>query len=260
MWITPSTQPWLGRHVPGVGAGPSVVVDEPVVVPVVEVVELVVWPLTTSLLHAERRREIVEARIGAMAWTRIVRWSHRSRRRARAAALARVVPGAIPSRRMRRSALLTLALALSIPAVAAVAGCATYTQDLERAQRHYDANEFEKSLALCRALEDDTDSFSAADNAKYAYLRGMTDYRLASVAAQGTNVADPRRAFRDNARHWLAVAQAIDKKTPGGMTPEQKQRLGEALEDLNRDVFGGAGEAAPASSAAERSGQTVIFE
>jgi hypothetical protein len=150
---------------------------------------------------------------------------------------------------MRRSTFPGLVLAASLAASSALAGCATYTQDLERAQRHYDANEFEKSLALCRALEDDIDSFSAADNAKYAYLRGMTDYRLASVTAQGTNVADPRRSFRDNARHWLGVSQAIDKKTPGGLTAEQKQRLGEALDDLNKDVFGGA-DASPAAAPA----------
>jgi hypothetical protein len=146
---------------------------------------------------------------------------------------------------MRCSAFFALAAALSV-SIAAVggAGCATYTQDLERAQRHYDDNQFEKALALCRVLEEDIDSLSPAETAKYAYLRGMTDYRLASVAQQGTNVADPRRAFRDNARHWLAIASAIDTKTPGGISIEQKQRLKDALDDLNKDVFGGGDSAA----------------
>lgn len=134
---------------------------------------------------------------------------------------------------------LAAALSLSVGAFGGV-GCATYTQDLERAQRHYDDNQFEKALALCRVLEDDLDSLSAADKAKFAYLRGMTDYRLAGVSQAGTNVADPRKAFRDNARHWLAIASAIDQKTPGGITAEQKPRLTEALDDLNKDVFGGA--------------------
>ncbi len=170
------------------------------------------------------------------------------------ATLARANLGAIPCERMRRSVFFALVAAASISVSVTAPGCATYTQDLERAQRHYDSNQFEKALALCRVLEDDLDSLSAADNAKYAYLRGMTDYRLASVAQQGTNVADPRRAFRDNSRHWLALASAIDQKTPGGISPEQKQRLTEALDDLNKDVYGGAGDPGPAASAAASAG------
>jgi hypothetical protein len=118
--------------------------------------------------------------------------------------------------------------------------CATYTQDLDRARRHYEANRYEQALALFRVLEHDTDSYSPAEQAQYAYLRGMTDYRLAGLSPQGTGVTDPRKAFRDNARHWLGVAAAIEKATPGGLTADEKQRLNETLTDLNRDVFGGA--------------------
>src|SRR5262245_2501210 len=143
---------------------------------------------------------------------------------------------------MRR--LLTIVPFAGLCAVLAVGqlagGCATYQQDLERAERHYDENQFEKALALFRVLEPDIDSFEPPEQAKYAYYRGMTDYRLSSMAAQGTNVADPRRGYRDNSRHWLAVAIAIDKKVPGGLTDEQKQRANEALNDLNRDYYGGA--------------------
>src|SRR5262245_54466219 len=121
-----------------------------------------------------------------------------------------------------------------------VVGCMTYKQDLERAQNHYNRNQYEDALALFRVLEPDIDSFSAAEQAQYAYLRGMTDYRLSSNAPAGTGVADPRKGYRDSARHWLAVAAAIEKKSPGGITPEEKQRLGDALTDLNRDVYGGA--------------------
>lgn len=122
-----------------------------------------------------------------------------------------------------------------------IAACATYQQDLDRAHRHYDANKYEAALALFRVLEHDMDSFSDAEQAKYAYLRGMTDYRLSSLAPEGSGgVADPRKGYRDNARHWLGVAAAIEKQTPGGLTGEWKGRLAEAMADLNKDVYGGA--------------------
>jgi hypothetical protein len=156
-------------------------------------------------------------------------------------------------RRLVSSVLLLSALALG------AAGCATYAQDLERARRHYETNQYEQALALFRVLEHDMDSYSPAEQAQYAYLRGMTDFRLAGLAPQGTGVADPRKAFRDNARHWLGLAAAIEKETPGGITAEEKQRLTETLNDLNRDVYGGAealpeGGAAPAASAAPPQG------
>ncbi len=77
----------------------------------------------------------------------------------------------------------------------------------------------------------------------------MTDYRLAALANPGTAVADPKGSFRSNARHWLAIARAIEKETPGGITQEEKQRLDEALVDLNKDVYGG-GESAEADAGA----------
>src|SRR5262245_42428036 len=93
-------------------------------------------------------------------------------------------------------------------------GCATYRQDLERAKQHYNENQYEKALALMRVLEHDIDSLSDAEQAQYAYTRGMTDYRLAGLALAAQvpgGVADPRKGFRDNSRHWLGVAAAIEK-------------------------------------------------
>jgi hypothetical protein len=129
---------------------------------------------------------------------------------------------------------------LSVALVASALGCVTYTQDLDRAKAHYEQNQFEAALAVFRVLEVDLDSFDAAQQAKYSYLRGMTDYRLSSLTPAGSNVSDPKRAFRSNARHWLGVASAIEKETPGGLTDDEKNRLNETLADLNRDVFGGA--------------------
>jgi len=136
--------------------------------------------------------------------------------------------------------------------------CATYKQDLDRARKHYEdnqvdqarknyeENQYEKALALLRVLEYDTDSFSPGEQAQYAYLRGMTDYRLSQSPRlsqqpqQGSSVADPRKDYRSNSRHWLGVAAAVEKVTPGGLTPDEKTRMGDALTDLNKDVYGGS--------------------
>ena len=114
-----------------------------------------------------------------------------------------------------------LALALAL----CVGACATSREDLNRGQRLYEENEYEHALAIWRVLESDMDSLSFNDQARYAYLRGMTDYRL---------------GFRADARHWLAVAKAVEQEHPGGLSAQWKQRLEEALADLNRDVYGGA--------------------
>jgi hypothetical protein len=117
-----------------------------------------------------------------------------------------------------RTWLAVSALALS------VVGCSTYREDLNRGQRFYEENEYERSLAIFRVLEPDMDSLDLNDQARYAYLRGMADYRL---------------GFRADARHWLAVAKAVEQEHPGGLGPQWKQRLEEALNELNRDVYGG---------------------
>lgn len=150
---------------------------------------------------------------------------------------------------MRRPALLVSILALSALTAAA---CATYRQDLDRARNHYQLNKYESALALLRVLEDDIDSFSGGEQAQYAYVRGMTDYRLADLSprAEGAGVSDPRKGYRDNARHWLAIAVAIEKDTPGGITGDEKQRMYDALADLNREVYGGA-ESVPGAPAAD---------
>ncbi len=116
-------------------------------------------------------------------------------------------------------ALVACVTALTIPA------CATYLDDLNRAEAHYKANEHERALALFRVLEPDIDSLSRSDQARYAYLRGMNDYRLGA-------------AFRADARHWLAFAKAVEREQPGSLSAEWKPRLEEALRDLNQDVYG----------------------
>src|SRR6187401_2935591 len=98
----------------------------------------------------------------------------------------------------------------SILLCAAIGACATYREDLNRGQRLYEENQYEHALAIWRLLESDTDSLSFNDQARYSYLRGMTDYRL---------------GFRPDARHWLALAKAIEQEHPGGLNPEWQERL-----------------------------------
>ena len=105
-----------------------------------------------------------------------------------------------------------------------IAGCATYREDLNRGQRMYEENQYENALAIWRGLEPDSDSLSVNDQARYAYLRGMTDYRL---------------SFRADSRHWLALAKATEDAHPGGLSGEWKERMEASLSDLNQEVYVG---------------------
>jgi hypothetical protein len=115
-------------------------------------------------------------------------------------------------------------LLLALFAFAALA-CSTYREDLNRGQRLYEENQYDRALAIWRLLENDVDSLDTSDQARYAYLRGMTDYRL---------------GYRPYARHWLGIARSIEKEHPGGLNQEWKDRLTKSLDDLNKDVYGGA--------------------
>lgn len=116
-----------------------------------------------------------------------------------------------------------IVLSLLVVAASGLLGCATYSEDLNRGQRHLKANEYERALATLRLLEHDLDSLSPRDRARYGYLRGIADYRL---------------GFRKDARYWLGFASAINQQTPGGLQAEWEQFMKDALVDLNREVFG----------------------
>lgn len=152
-----------------------------------------------------------------------------------------------PPARSRRSRLpsffagASAVIGLTLASTAAT-GCATYTQDLDRGIKHYDANEHERALAVFRSLENDTDSFAGKELARYYYYRGMTDYRLAT----------PEYEVRPDARYWLGLAHAAEEKTPGSLSEEQKKRLGDAMADLNDDVYGTGNKA---KGAAEPAGE-----
>jgi len=100
------------------------------------------------------------------------------------------------------------------------ASCATYVDTIERGQRYYEDNQYERALALWRDLDRRGAELTPPDRARFAYFRGMTDYRL---------------GYREEARHWLAVARAQQLTARGALEPAWLERLDGALADLDRD-------------------------
>ena len=104
-------------------------------------------------------------------------------------------------------------------------GCATYRDDLDRAMVHYNANEYDHSLALLEVLEPDLDSLSTSQRAQYEYYRGMAHFRLNQ---------------RYDARHWLGRSAAREKANAGSLSAEEKRRLDDTLGKLNQERYGDA--------------------
>jgi hypothetical protein len=128
-------------------------------------------------------------------------------------------------------------LALAVSSSLATARCATYEDELVRGQRAFEQSEDERALAIFRALEPDAIRLPAVGRAQYAYLRGMTDYRI---------------GYRSEARHWLAIASALDEKTPGSLPPDWEKRMSESLKELNEEVYaGGVGQASGGGASSE---------
>lgn len=108
-------------------------------------------------------------------------------------------------------------------ACAGLLACSSARATLDRGQAHYEDNRFERALSVWRELAREQADLSPEERARYAYLRGMTDYRL---------------GFRDEARYWLGLAKAREARHPGGIAPTWMARLDAALDDLNREIFG----------------------
>lgn len=109
------------------------------------------------------------------------------------------------------------------------AGCQNYRDQLARGQGYYEQNQYEAALAVWRNLEPDQSSLSHPEVVRYAYLRGMTDYRL---------------GYKADARYWLGLskaglnrAQAADGE-PVALQPDEAERLDETLTELNNEVYG----------------------
>lgn len=99
-----------------------------------------------------------------------------------------------------------------------LASCTTYRDELVRAHTAFDANQHERTLALLRDLEPDVTRLTQPEQAQYAYLRGMTDYRM---------------GYKNDARHWLAIARAFDEQRPGTLPVDWKQRTTDTLAELD---------------------------
>jgi hypothetical protein len=125
---------------------------------------------------------------------------------------------------MRQSMHLFARVALALALVVAVPACETYQDELARGQRAFEENEHERALAIFRRLEPDLSHLSVPERAQFAYLRGMTDFRI---------------GYKLHARHWLAIAKALDDQAPGLLPADWKTRMSETLTQLNEEVYGG---------------------
>jgi hypothetical protein len=123
-------------------------------------------------------------------------------------------------RTLRRVLLAASALA-AVALGSAAAGCATYHDQLARSQQALEQNDNERAVGLLRDLEVDATRLPISERAQYAYLRGMSDYRL---------------GHRGDARHWLSLARAYDEATPGVLPADWKSRTATALEVMNEVV------------------------
>jgi len=126
---------------------------------------------------------------------------------------------------------LAAALILAAPA------CSTYRDDLARSQHAFEENRHEEALALLRLLEPDTAQLSTNERARYAYIRGMTDFRI---------------GYKADARHWLAVAKAMDEKRPGIIPPDWRTRLDTSLAELDAQVWTAGMESLASTSASDK--------
>ena len=119
---------------------------------------------------------------------------------------------------MRSSAPIRMVFALLL-----ALGCNPERAALLRGQAYYEDNQYERALSLWRSLERRQYELSPSEFARYAYLRGMTDYRL---------------GFHADARHWLALAKVAERQRPGGLNGTWLPRLDGALADLDREWSG----------------------
>ena len=122
-------------------------------------------------------------------------------------------------RRAHRIGLSLLALAAGLSWL----GCNTFTADLDRAIKHYDANQYQAAIALLDVVERDFDSLSTPQQTQFAYFLGMSHFRM---------------NHRADARHWLGFAAAAEKKNQGALSADEQKRVDETLDGLNKEVYG----------------------
>ncbi|MFO0677156.1 MAG: hypothetical protein U0169_11510 [Polyangiaceae bacterium] len=114
-----------------------------------------------------------------------------------------------------------LPTSLVVLATLVTTGCNTYSDAVGRSRKAYEQHQHERALGILRSIERDTSRLGTEERAQYAYLRGMTDYRI---------------GYKLDARHWLGVARAIEKDKPGSLSSDWNARLEETLQELDQIV------------------------
>jgi hypothetical protein len=136
----------------------------------------------------------------------------------------------------RRWAWQAVAAGVLSGAVALVGACGGHRDALIRGQRYYEESRYELALALLKNLERETARLSPGERLRYAYLRGMTDYRL---------------GYRLEARHWLGLASVPAEAGVSTLDPRWLPRLEAALADLEREARGAGADGADPVQAIE---------
>lgn len=109
-----------------------------------------------------------------------------------------------------------------LSALVTFAACTTYRDQLSRGQRAFEQSDYDRTLAILRDLEPDMTRLTVPEQAGYAYLRGMSDYRI---------------GYKTDARHWLSIAKAYEDGSPGVLPADWKARTNEVVDELNRIVY-----------------------
>lgn len=119
-------------------------------------------------------------------------------------------------------------LAFCLVALPAVFGaCTTYQSELQRGINHYKNEKPEQAIVVLQSLEGDIDSLSAEDKVKYAYYRGMADYRI----------SEQHEKARNDARYWLSLAKAGADVSKGSLTEDERAQVEKVLAKLMCDVY-----------------------
>lgn len=114
------------------------------------------------------------------------------------------------------------ALTLGVLPLAFLTACTTYRDQLARGQRALEQNEHDRALVILQDLEPDFVRLTAPEQAQYAFVRGMSDYRI---------------GYQSDARHWLSLAKAYEATSPGVLPGAWKTQTNEALTELNNVVY-----------------------
>lgn len=116
----------------------------------------------------------------------------------------------------------SLARSFAFSSSVVLAACATPHETLRIAEASFTRNDYARTLAILRTV--DPSRLDPPGQATYAYLRGMTDYRL---------------GLAEDARHWLALALALQDRgvthASAHLSSDWEARTRDALERLATD-------------------------